>query len=134
MTDFKPTETSSTLLASGKSSRLREMRNKNLNLSASTITNDQKPAQANLKDKIQPELLLAQQLIDQQLAKILAGLPAGKQQSLFKIRYGMDLETLKQQPIHQIVKLLKIKHPQLLSPRGSMKNILELTYSGQQTL
>lgn len=134
MTDFKPTETSSTLLASGKSSRLREMRNKNLNLSAPTITNDQKPAQANLKDQIQPELLLAQQLIDQQLAEILAGLPAGKQRSLFKIRYGMDLDALKQQPIHHIVKLLKIRHPQLLSPRGAMKNILELTYSGQQTL
>ncbi len=134
MTDFKPTETSSTLLASGKSSRLREMRNKNLNLLASTITNEQKPAQINLKDKIQPELLLAQQLIDQQLATILAGLPAGKQQSLFKIRYGMDLDTLKQQPIHQIVKLLNIQHPQLSSPRGAMKNILQLTYIGQQIL
>lgn len=134
MTEFKPTETSSTLLASGKSSRLREMRNKNLNLSASTITNDQKPAQANLKDQIQPELLLAQQLIDQQLAEILAGLPAGKQRSLFKIRYGIDLDTLKQQPIHRIIQLLKIKHPQLLSPRGAMKNILELTYNGQHAL
>ena len=134
MTEFKPTETSSTLLASGKSSRLREMRNKNLNLSAPAITNDQKPALANLKDQIQPELLLAQQLIDQQLAEILAGLPAGKQRSLFKIRYGIDLDTLKQQPIHRIIQLLKIKHPQLLSPRGAMKNILELTYNGQHAL
>lgn len=134
MTDFKPTETSSTLLANGKSSRLREMRNKNLNLSAPAISNDQKPAPANLKDQIQPELLLAQQLINQQLAEILAGLPVGKQQSLFKIRYGMDLDALKQQPIHHIVKLLKIRHPQLLSPGGVMKNILKLTYNGQQTL
>lgn len=134
MTEFKPTETSSTLLSSGKSSRLREMHHKSLNLSVPTNANDQKPAQSNLKDKIQPELLLAQQLIDQHLADILAGLPTGKQRSLFRIRYGENLDTLKQLPIHRIVKLLNIQHPQLSSPRGAMKNILELTYNGQQPL
>ena len=132
MTEFNPTETSLTLLDGGKSRRLLEMRHKSLNLSAPTISNDQTPNQSKLEGKIQPELLLARQLIDQALAEILAGLPAAKQRSLFKIRYNMDLNTLKQQPIHYIVKQLKIKHPQLTQPRGAMKNILELTYNGQQ--
>ena len=133
MTEFNPTETSLTLLDSGKSRRLQEMRNKSLNLPTSAITNDQTAGQSKLEDKIQPELLLlARRLIDQALAEILAGLPAGKQRSLFKIRYNMDLNTLEQQPIHHIVKQLKIKHPQLTQPCGAMKKVLELTYNGQQ--
>lgn len=132
MTEFNPTETSLTLLESGKSRRLLEMRHKSLNLSASSITNDQTTSPSKLEDKIQSELLLARQLIDQAVAEILAGLPAGKQRSLFNIRYNMDLNTLKQQPIHHIVKQLKIKHPQLTQPSGAMKKVLELAYNGQQ--
>lgn len=132
MTEFNPTETSLTLLDGGKSRRLLEMRHKSLNLSASSITNDQTAGPSKLEDKIQPELLLARQMIDQALAEILAGLPAGKQRSLFKIRYNMDLNTLKQQPIYYIVKQLKIKHPQLTQPSGAMKKVLELAYNGQQ--
>ena len=132
MTEFKPKETSSTLLASGKSSRLLAMRNKSQNpsptpASAEPHTQPAKPT----APALQAELHLAQQLIDQQLMQILADLPAGKQRSFFKIRYGMDIDTLKQQPIHRIVKRLKINHPQLTQAHGDMKKVLELTYNGQ---
>jgi hypothetical protein len=114
------------LLVIGKSSRLQEMRNKNLNQTA--------PAKALKQPQIKPqssELSSAQQIIDQQLNAILAGLPPGKQRSLFKIRYGMELEQIKQLPIRQIIRLLKIEDPQLAQARGEMKRILELTYNGQ---
>ena len=114
------------LLVIGKSSRLQEMRNKNLNQT--------EPAKELHQPQIKPqsnELSIAQQIIDQQLNAILAGLPPGKQRSLFKIRYGMELEQIKQLPIRQIIRLLKIEDPQLTQARGEMKRILELTYNGQ---
>lgn len=125
-----------TLLASGKSSRLLDMRKKSMQAQQSadsTAANglDLTATQSAHKD-INPQLLLAQQLIDRRIAEILANFPAGRQRSLFKIRYGVDPDNLKQQPIHQIFKLLKISHPLFTNPRGDIKNILELTYNGQQ--
>lgn len=128
MNKQKPSTTSSTLLASGKSSRLLEMRNKSLNSDQVTAAKESISPQTKPQDA---ELLLAQQIIDQCLATILADLPVGKQRSLFKIRYGIELEQLKQQPIKQIISVLKISHPQLIQPRGDMKRILDLTYNGQ---
>jgi hypothetical protein len=116
----------SCLLVMGKSSRLQEMRNKSLNQTA--------PAKALKQPQIKPqssELSIAQQIIDQHLDAILAGLPGGKQRSLFKIRYGIELEQIKQLPIRQIIRLLKIEDPQLAQARGEMKRVLELTYNGQ---
>lgn len=123
------------LLASGKSSRLLEMRKKSRQASADNLIAENgiaRPASKSARNDANPQLLLAQQLIDQRLAEILAGFPAGRQRSLFKIRYGIDPENLKQQPIQYIVKLLNISHPLFTSPRGDMKKVLELTYNGQQ--
>lgn len=47
--------------------------------------------------------------IRQRLDEILASLPAGKQRSLFKIRYGMELDNLEHLPADQIAAKLKIK-------------------------
>lgn len=131
MNEFKPEQTSMTLLASGKSSRLLAMRQKSIHSTPTDPTVTQSITKTAGEDT-DPQLLLARQLIDQRLVEILAGFPAGRQRSLFKIRYGTDPDILKQQPIRQIIKLLKISHPLLTNPRDDMKNILELTYNGQQ--
>lgn len=49
-------------------------------------------------------------LITQRLSEILAQLPVGKQRSLFKIRYGVDLEQLEQLPVSRVAEILNI-HP-----------------------
>ena len=46
--------------------------------------------------------------IDQRLTEILARLPAGKQHSLFKIRFGVTLDELRNLPAEQAAKILKI--------------------------
>ncbi|AEG01231.1 hypothetical protein [Methylomonas methanica] len=135
MTDVKPEQTSMSLLASGKSSRLLEMRKKSRQASADNLSAENgigRPATQSARNDVNPQLLLAQQLIDRRLADILAGFPAGRQRSLFKIRYGIDPEKLKQQPIDHIAKLLNISHPLFINPRGDTKKVLELTYTGQQ--
>jgi len=48
------------------------------------------------------------QLAQQRVAQILAELPAGRQQSLFKIRYGMSVEELQRLPPEQMAKILKL--------------------------
>ncbi|MBS4051667.1 MAG: hypothetical protein KGZ69_10740 [Methylomonas sp.] len=131
MSEFKPEHTSTTLLASGKSSRLQAMRQKSMHSSPADPTAT-RTIDKSADKNADPQLLLARQLIDQRLAEILAGFPAGRQCSLFKIRYGIDPENLKQQPIRHIAKLLKIRHPLFTNPRGDMKNIMELPYNGRQ--
>jgi hypothetical protein len=127
MSEFKPSATSATILGSGKSSRLLEMRNKSLNLHNDTTS---APDKSKTTDKLKqnPDLLLAQQLIDQRMAEILASLPTNKQRSLFKIRFGFDPDNLHQQPIGQLIKSLKIQHPKFERPSAEMKNVLQLTY------
>ncbi|QPK65200.1 sigma-70 family RNA polymerase sigma factor [Methylomonas sp. LL1] len=49
------------------------------------------------------------QRIDQRVIEILSQLPAGKQRSLFKLRFGLELDELKQLPIRQAAEILKIK-------------------------
>lgn len=131
MSEQKPRETSVNLLGSGISSRLLEMRQKSLHLRADTVTSAPQRNNTNPSTSQAPELLLAQQLIDQRITEILSGLPAGKQRSLFKIRYGIDFDSLQQLPINRLIKLLKIQHPQFDRPTANMKRILELTYNGQ---
>lgn len=48
------------------------------------------------------------QFITQQVAKIIAALPPGKQNNLFKIRYGMTPETLQALPNEQALKILDL--------------------------
>ncbi|MCQ8103689.1 hypothetical protein NP590_06200 [Methylomonas sp. SURF-2] len=128
MTDYKPEHTNMTLLASGKSSRLQAMRQKSMHspaAAANVTVSGPTPAE----EATNPHWLLARQLIDRRLAEILAAFPPGRQRSLFKIRYGLDPDHLKQQPIRHIAKLLKIQHPLFTDPRGDQKEALELTYN-----
>lgn len=123
-----------TLMASGKSSRLAEMRQKSMQAhpNDTTAANGLKRGLIPPADKYaNPGLLLARQMIDQRLQEILAGFPTGRQRSLFKIRYGADPENLKHRPIRDIVKLLHIRHPQLTDPRSDLQSVLDMTYNGE---
>jgi hypothetical protein len=48
-------------------------------------------------------------LVGQRLSEILADFPAGKQRSLFKIRFGHTVDEVEQMPSHQAAALLKSK-------------------------
>ncbi len=48
------------------------------------------------------------QEIDRRLSEIMAGLPAGKQHNLFKIRYGVTPDEIRQLPVEQAAQMLKL--------------------------
>lgn len=127
-----PVSTATTIMVgAGKSSRLQEMREKAMAARQTPVVNEpQQALPSKLEKHLSPELIMARQLIDQRLAEILAGLPAGKQRTLFKIRFGVELEQIKSLPMKRVISLLKIAHPdyQPLSP--VMKRIAELDYEG----
>lgn len=129
MTHTKPTETSTTLVTSGKSSRLTAIRNKSLNPVPTTALNDVPASGSHQTDK---QLTLAQHIIDQRIAELVSGFPTNKQHSLFKIRYGVELSKIRLYPIKRIISLLKITDTQLTHPKSEMRKILELTYHGQK--
>lgn len=83
-------------------------------------------------ENLSPELALARQLIDQRLAELLASLPAGKQRSLFNIRFGMEPDKIKELPIKQIFALLEINHQPFNNLSANMKRIGDLNYNGRQ--
>lgn len=125
--------TSSALVNPGKSSRLQAMRDKAMSAQSATVIAGQQPDKAVLHGKaaaLSPEMLLARQIIDRQLDEILAMLPAGRQKRLFKIRFGVELEQIRDLPIKHIVGILKIKHPQLNNLSADMKRIADLNYNG----
>ncbi len=86
------------------SARLRALRNKtDAPSSDKTGFGFGKPA---IEDSDHTRLRTA---IRQRLEEILAGLPAGKQRSLFKIRYGLELDDLEHLPPEKVAAKLRIK-------------------------
>lgn len=85
------------------SARLRALRNKTDAPTSSDRTGFGKPA---IEDSDDTRLRAA---IRQRLEDILAGLPAGKQRSLFKIRYGLELDDLEHLPPEKVAAKLRIK-------------------------
>ena len=123
-------DSGSLLVSLAKSSRLQALR-----AQAKSVEQPITPAPvaggAAHKSNLDPLLLLAQELIDQRLAEILAVLPAGMQKRLFKIRFGVELDEIRQLPLKRLLPLLKIQHSQLNNPPANMKRIADLNYNGQ---
>lgn len=130
--DKLPSRPADSLLVNpGKSSRLQEMRQR----AATANQPAPAPAQPSFQAKdenMSPEMALARQLIDHRLTEILAALPIGKQRRLFKIRFGVEPEKIKDLAIKQIFALLEINHPQLHNLSANMKRIADLNYNGRQ--
>jgi len=114
-----------------KSSRLQAMRAAAMGAKpeAATVKPASKPVDHD--KKFSPELLLARQLIDQRLTELLANLPVGKQQGLFKIRFGMTPEQIKQLPLKQIFSKLAINPAQIKPSTTNQQSIWELNYNGE---
>jgi hypothetical protein len=115
-----------------KSSRLQAMRAAATGAQPEAAPVKPAPKPVDHDKKISPELLLARQLIDQRLAERLASLPVGKQQGLFKIRYGMTPEQLKQLTLKQIFSKLEINPAQIKQLSTNPQSIWELNYNGEQ--
>jgi len=121
----------SLLVSPGKSTRLQEMRQRAATANQPAPAPTQPTLQAK-DESLSPELALARKLIDQRLSEILTTLPAGKQRSLFKIRFGMEPDKIKELPIKQIFTLLTINHPSFNNLSANMKRIGDLNYNGCQ--
>lgn len=118
-------QTSTDLLREGKSTRLQKMREQALGEKNRVFTAD-----ADIADRIHssadPQWLACRRLIDRRLADIFASLPAGKQQSLFRIRYGMAPGQLLKMPIRDIMAVLKLDQDTV-----SMKRMADVDYNGR---
>ncbi len=115
-----------------KSSRLLAMRASVSGTKPEAVVEKPAPIQLDKNQKFSPELLMARQLIDQRLAELLNKLPDGKQQRLFKIRYGFEPEQLKQQSLKQIFSKLEISSNQINGLSANHQSLWELNYNGQQ--
>ncbi len=128
---FKAAQTNNALLDQGKSSRLLQMRQKSMGVieAASPDNESQDQFSSELDKDLANDLLQLRRLIDQRLQEIISVFPSEKRQKLFKIRFGMTMEQLKQLPMHRIITLLKLNPNIALN----MKRIADLDYNGRPT-
>jgi len=84
--------------------RKQAMRSESVRMQQSTAVSQ---SDANPHDDAESMYLRNQ--VNQRLAEILAKLPTGKQRSLFKIRFGVELDKLEQMPVKQAAAILKIQ-------------------------
>ncbi|MFM8341259.1 MAG: hypothetical protein ACKN9F_03465 [Methylomonas sp.] len=115
-----------------KSSRLMAMRASVTGAKADAVVEKPLSIQPDKNPKFSPELLQARYLIDQRLAELLNRLPDGKQQRLFKIRYGFEPEQLKQQSLKQIFSKLEINPAPIKQFSTNHQSLWELNYNGEQ--
>jgi hypothetical protein len=88
------------------SSRLQALRTKS---TPATGTAQNQPPAKPIPQAEDAETARLRQLVEQRLAQILATLPTDKHRSLFKIRFGIELEALNAMSPQQASKVLKIK-------------------------
>ncbi|ANE56058.1 hypothetical protein [Methylomonas sp. DH-1] len=132
MNSNKPSGGGGLTVGFAQSSRLRKMREKALGAATPAPAVTPAIAETSAGDtKLSPELLLARRLIDRRLSELLATLPSGKQHSLFRIRFGIELNRIKDLPIRQVFSRLKIADPQLPPHSPAMKRIGDLNYNGK---
>ncbi|WP_027158444.1 hypothetical protein [Methylobacter luteus] len=79
---------------------------------------------ADLKAEAATELKIARKLIDEKIAAIMRGFPAGKQNKLFSFRYG-SVDAIKRMDLNAAFKRLGIAHNQV-----NMRLIAGLDYYG----
>ncbi len=122
------------LIEPGKSRRLQEIQ-ENARLVKSVSLLEQQVENPGFVTKqggqLPPELVLVRQLIDQRLDEILNSLPLGKQKRLFKIRFGIDVDLIRELPIKRVLSLIKIQPSVLNNPLVNMKLLGDMNYNGE---
>lgn len=91
------------------SSRLQALRAKSEAAQSQAPETKSAVGQCNASDREDAETARLRGLIDQCLQRILASMPSGKQQRLFKIRFGVTPEQIKSLPPQEAARRLKIK-------------------------
>jgi hypothetical protein len=91
------------------SKRLQALRKQTSTIEEHTATGKQPDASLNQATAEDAETRRLRLFVRQCLADILAQLPAGKQNSLFKIRFGMSMHEFEQLSPHQAAEVLKIE-------------------------
>mgnify|MGYP001296104115 CR=1 FL=1 len=104
------------------SSRLQAIRDKQRAAQASQLGNQQGKS---VHRDTTSDAMQARQLIDQALQQAFSQLPVGKQHSLFRIRYGVDLIGLKQMSLLKAMQLLGVSQHTLTNPQA----LADLTYN-----
>ena len=119
-------------VTAGKSSRLAALSNKvksqqfNLN---SKVKNPQNQFSVSLKPEAEIALQQATKLIEQRIALILENYPIGKRNSLFKLRYSVELDSIKDMKVKEVFDLLglqkvNIRHFAMIENMDSCGNCL----------
>lgn len=90
------------------SSRLRSLSQNSPTTSGQNLTPPKTAVTPVMEDA---ETANLRRLIAQKLAEIVANLPAGKQHSLFKIRYRIELDQIDNMPVTEVAEILNIKLP-----------------------
>ncbi len=99
------------LVASGKSTRLAAIAKKENRVTSQSNLNN-KPQQSfvkGLNQQSKEALQQANNVIEARLADILKSYPAGKKNTLFKIKYGVALETINVMTVKAVFLLLNIE-------------------------
>jgi hypothetical protein len=113
------------VLQPGGSKKLAEIRRKaQTNLPPVEVTDADHEIPADLKAEAATELKIARKLIDEKIAAIMRGFPAGKQNKLFSFRYG-SVDAIKRMDMNDAFKRLGLAHNQV-----NMRLIAGLDYYG----
>jgi len=106
------TESSQLLVSAGKSSRLDAIRKK-AGLGVTPPGLEKKQSQLiiakGLNQATKEALQQASVLIEDKIHTLMTAYPAGKKNAFFKIKYGVEVERVKEMPVQGIFKLLKLE-------------------------
>ncbi len=117
----------SLLVGAGKSRRLSAIRDK-VQPQAITVERQARQFATALRPETQEVLLQAIQLVEQHLAKILNAYPPGKQNTFFKLKYGLKPESIRSLPMQQVFGVLKLNSSNI----GQFRRIEKLDFKGKQ--
>lgn len=109
-------ENSHLLVARGKSSRLDAIRKK-AGLAGKPTDLEEKQSQLvigkGLNQATKEALQQASVLIEDKLNTLMAAYPTGKKNAFFKIKYGVEIEKVKEMSVQDIFKLLKLENKKI---------------------
>lgn len=106
---MKQTISDSLLVGSGKSKRLDAIRNKARGVvSPIDKKQNQQSMKVGLNQNTTEALQQAEALIDETMQQLMNTYPAGKRNSFFKLKYGVNAEKIKQMSRKQVFTLLKL--------------------------
>ena len=112
MKDNKVSVNSNVLIGAGKSSRLAALNNKAMgqkNITGLARNKSRQQFVAGLKPEIEIALQQSIKLIEEKVTVILNSYPMGKKNTFFKLKYGVDLNKIKEMAMKDVFILLGLE-------------------------